>query len=117
MTIRSITTVAALAPWLPPDYTGTGWDDQQLQAALDEGHHPRLIAAEVWSDYALTLAADAAPQGEQVVRSWQNLDVAVDYNSALSPRAHAMKVAMSHRMRAPVRSVALANRNTAFEEG
>lgn len=118
MPIRDIT-IEILEKWLPPTYaTKTTWTKAQVQKALNDGHHPRVIAAEVWDEFALTLSPNATAEGEKVVASWQNVDVSVDYASNLSPRHYAAMIAAHHRARGPIRSVALANRNTeAAEEG
>lgn len=107
MPIRPIDTVAALKPWLPSDYSATGWTDALLQQALDDGHDPRLIAAEVWEDFALTLSADVTA-AESAVKSWTNLDVSVEYAESHSPRDVALRQARFHRSRAKVRAVRLA---------
>ncbi|HET7590805.1 MAG TPA: hypothetical protein VFK14_11560 [Solirubrobacterales bacterium] len=109
MTIRSITKTADLKPWLPSDYSATGWDDTQIQAALDAGHHPRLIAAEIWDDFALTVDDAAETSGEKVVESWKNVDLQVAYKEHMSPREYAQAVARFHRARGPVKGVQLSS--------
>ena len=106
MPIRTIDTTAALKPWLPSDYSSTGWDDVQIQAALDAGNDPRLIAAEVWEEYALALPTNT-DGSDSTVSKWTNLDVSVEYGTSRSPREHALRQAQFHRARAKVRSVRL----------
>lgn len=114
MPIRTIETVEALKPWLPSDYLSTGWDDAQLQAALDDGHDPRLIAAEVWEEYANSLPEETG--SNRPVKGWQNLDVSVEYGTATSPHDWAMKQARHHRSRSKVKAVALSRPRIEREE-
>ena len=75
MPIRTITDEAGLRPWLPSDYSATGWDAAAVDAALTDGHDPRLIAAEIWEEYAGTLPEE---HGEDAaVKKWTNLDTTV----------------------------------------
>lgn len=105
MPIRPIIDAAGLKPWLPSDYSATGWDDSLIDAALVDGNDPRAIAAEIWEDYAATLPAEIGE--DAAVKKWTNLDVSVEYAGSTSPRDHALKQARHHRARAKVRTVRL----------
>ncbi len=105
MSLRTITTTDQLKPWLPSDYSGTGWTDTDIAAALASGDDPRLIAAEIWEEYAGTLPEETGDS--RPVTRVSNLDVQVEYGTAMSPRDWAMKQARFHRSRAKVRHVAL----------
>lgn len=116
MPIRKITTTEELRPWLPS--VTAPWSNEQIQAALDEGYHPRLIAAEIWEEWALTQGkAEYEAEGRKVISAWQNGEVSVDYALAQAPREYGLHMARYHRSRAPIRSVAFAARNTDYEEG
>ena len=104
MSIRTIATAADLAAWLPTDYSGTGWDAAAIDAALLAGNDPRLIAAEVWEEYALTLPTEA-DGSDKTVSKWTNIDVSVEYGVSRSAREHAERQAKFHRARAKVRAV------------
>lgn len=107
MPIRPITTTAELAPWLPSDYSATGWTPGQIQTALDAGNDPRLIAAEVWEEYALSLPTTEEDGGERTVKGWTNIDVSVEYGTSRSPREHALRQAQFHRARARIKVIRL----------
>ena len=79
MPIRTITNEAGLRPWLPSDYSATGWTAADVDAALTAGNDPRMIAAEIWEEYAGTLdeTGDNRP-----VQKWTNLDTSVEYAAA-----------------------------------
>jgi hypothetical protein len=106
MAIRTITTTAQLKPWLPSDYSATGWDDAQIQTALDGGNDPRLIAAEIWEEYAQSLPEETGANRQ--VQSWQNMDTSATYATGLSPRENAMAQARFHRRRSKVKQIQLA---------
>lgn len=105
MPIRTIETAAALKPWLPSDYSATGWDDTQIDAALAEGNDPRLIAAEIWEEYALSLPTTEADGSDRTVKGWTNIDVSVEYGTSRSPREHALRQAQFHRARSKAKFV------------
>src|ERR1051326_8468230 len=113
MTIRQITTEADMKAWLPSDYSSAGGAPADIDQALTDGHDPRMIAAEVWEEYAGTIdeTGDARP-----VQSWTNLDTSVEDAAATSPRDFALRQARHHRARAKVKVVALVNRRLEREE-
>lgn len=105
MTIRTIATAVDLAPWLPTDYiTATGWSNTEINDALAAGNDPRLIAAEIWEEYALSLPTEA-DGSDKTVAKWTNIDVSVEYGVSRSAREHAERQARFHRARAKVRTV------------
>ena len=106
MPIRTIATAADLASWLPSDYSMTGWTAAAIDTALLAGNDPRLIAAEVWEEYALQLPTEA-DGSDKTVSKWTNIDVSVEYGVSRSPREHAERQAKFHRARARIRTVRL----------